>query len=128
MVASAEEVDDEPEEVQIEEERDTDVEPLRVAPDPGQPTETQLEEHRRTHLPFRLWCKWCVLGRGRGLQHLRGCLSLVATVGIDYFFITSGTVLTRREIIQQYEDLSRVRKTTRRTARRTRKGRPTATQ
>ena len=104
LMASAEEAeDDEPEEVQIEEERDADVEPLKTAPDPGQPTERQLEDHRRTHVPFRLWCKWCVLGRGRGLQHMRCTISLVPIVGI-YFFITSGGIKTRRELIKMYGD------------------------
>jgi hypothetical protein len=41
-----------------------------VAVDPGQPTKTQVEEHRtRGHVPYRSWCRWCNLGRGRSLQH-----------------------------------------------------------
>ena len=105
-IANTEEADgDEPEEIQIEEERDADVEPIRSAPDPGQPTAKQLEEHRKTHLPFRCWCKWCVLGRGRGLQHSKGVWSMIAIVGVDYFFITDAGVFTRKELLKQYEDL-----------------------
>ena len=52
------------EEVQLEDEHDEeDVAKLRSAPDPGQPTEQQPEEHRLTHMLFRQWCKWCVRGR-----------------------------------------------------------------
>ena len=56
-------------EVIIKDDVDEEVEPVRIAPDPGKPTERQIEEHRITHLPFRSWCRWCILGRGRGLQH-----------------------------------------------------------
>ena len=54
------------EEISIEAE-ETEVEPVKHAVDPGKPTEKQIEEHRMTHLPYRSWCRWCVLGRGRGL-------------------------------------------------------------
>ena len=30
--------------------------PKRTLPDPGQPTQQQLEDHRVDHLPFRSWC------------------------------------------------------------------------
>ena len=42
-----------------------EVEPVKPAADPGAPTAAQIEAHRLAHLPFRSWCKWCVLGRGR---------------------------------------------------------------
>ena len=60
---------EEGEEISIEAEAETEVEPVKTATDPGKPTDKQIEEHRITHLPFRSWCRWCVLGRGRGLQH-----------------------------------------------------------
>ncbi len=59
----------EDEEVKIQEEQEVEIDKLKHAADPGQPTQRQIDEHRRTHLPFRVWCKWCILGRGRGLQH-----------------------------------------------------------
>ena len=63
MVAAA--VDEEAGgEISIENEVDTEVEPVKMAPDPGQPTQRQVEDHRRAHIPYRLWCKWCVMGRG----------------------------------------------------------------
>ena len=33
--------------------------------DPRLPSEQEWEEHEMTHLPFRNWCKHCVLERGR---------------------------------------------------------------
>ena len=85
------------EEVQIEEET-TEVEVPRAAPDPGQPTARQIEEHRKLHLPFRSWCRWCVLGRGRGLQHRRRWGSIIPIVGLDYFFLTKGGVKKREDL------------------------------
>ena len=48
-------------EAHIEDDVDEEVEPVKAAPDPGQPSDKQVEEHRRTHIPYRSWCKWCVL-------------------------------------------------------------------
>ena len=66
--------------------------------DPGQPTPQQLEDHRRLHLPYRQWCKWCVQGRGRGSPRTRTPASNIAVIGVDYFFITSGGVMKRDEL------------------------------
>ena len=87
-------------EVQIEEEEE-EIQDPRVAHDPAQPTERQLSEHRVTHLPYRSWCKWCVLGRGRGIQHRRGQESTLPVIGIDYFFITSQGVRTTEEVMEE---------------------------
>ncbi len=85
-------------EVQIEED-ETEVMAPKEAPDPGKPTARQVALHRLTHLPFRLWCKWCVLGRGRGMQHRRllGGL-LIPILGLDYFFLTKGGVKKRDDL------------------------------
>ena len=39
------------EEINIEAEEDTEVEPVKKAADPGKPTDAQIAEHRMTHLP-----------------------------------------------------------------------------
>ena len=52
-------------------EGDEDVETSRIARDPKLPTAEQIEEHNCTHLPFRDWCSFCIMGRGRGNQHKR---------------------------------------------------------
>ena len=36
--------------------------PRRVAPDPGDPTSDEREDHNVDHLPFRSWCDACVEG------------------------------------------------------------------
>jgi hypothetical protein len=95
-----------PEEVHIETEPagDADVEQLKSVPDPGQPTEKEVEEHRTEgHQPFRSWCKFCVMGRGGTFHHknLRS-KSAIPRIGVDYFFITRGGVRKRDEL--EYPD------------------------
>ena len=31
---------------------------------PGEPTKLERIRHALTHLPYRAWCKLCVMGRG----------------------------------------------------------------
>ena len=71
-----------------------EAEPVRHVADPGAPSKKQVDEHRETHIPFRSWCKWCVLGRGRGTQHRKACTSTVPIVGVDGFFFAKGGVFT----------------------------------
>ena len=35
---------------------------IKLLPDPGRPTRSEIVEHYLTHLPFRPWCKHCVVG------------------------------------------------------------------
>ena len=55
------------EELEIEIDASQDVEPLRTGPSPELPSATAVEEHRHLHVPYRDWCKFCVMGRGTGL-------------------------------------------------------------
>ena len=84
------------EEIRIEEAED--VEPLKMAKDPKLPSAADVEIHERMHVPYRDWCKWCNLSRGRGmaLKHSRG--SAVPIVGVDYFFITGDGTMKRNEL------------------------------
>ena len=100
---------EEGEEVSIETGNDTEVEPVKVATDPGRPTERQIEEHRMTHIPFRSWCRWCVLGRGRGLQHRARPGSLIPVIGIDYYFLTSSGVKLKEELKMDDEQIDAAR-------------------
>ena len=87
------------EEIEIKDEGSEETENIKIAPDPGQPTARQVEEHRqRGHIPYRLWCKWCLMGRGRGAPHSKRGSSTIPIVGLDYFFITSGGVKFRKEL------------------------------
>jgi hypothetical protein len=84
------------EEISIED--DEDVEPLKMARDPKLPSPELVEAHNRIHLPYRSWCKWCNMGRGRGLPHMLTQGSAIPRVGIDYFFITGEGVKKRKEL------------------------------
>ena len=75
-----------------------EAERVKHATDPGALTATRVGGHRKTHTPSRSWYKWCVLGRGRGIQHRSSAgPSAVPIVGVDCFFLTNGGVFTRRE-------------------------------
>ena len=72
---------------------DKDAEPARYLPSEPTPSAKEVEEHRCSHIPFRSWCKWCMMGRGLGIQH-RGSSSssFIPIVGLDYFFINPGGI------------------------------------
>ena len=40
-----------------EDDEEEDCAPIRVAPEPGEPTADEVEAHRTTHLPYRNWCE-----------------------------------------------------------------------
>ena len=37
--------------------------------DPKKPSQAEINEHELTHLPFRSWCKHCIMGRGKESPH-----------------------------------------------------------
>ena len=39
---------------------------MRKATIPKKPNSSEVEDHRKSHLPYRNWCPWCVMGRGLG--------------------------------------------------------------
>ena len=81
----------EKDEVEVEIEGAEDTEPARHLPSEPAPTAKQVEEHRCSHIPFRSWCKWCMMGRGLGIQHRGGSSEpFIPIVALDYFFITPG--------------------------------------
>ena len=43
--------------------------PVKIARDPGAPTEQEVEEHNATHLPHRSWCPVCVKARSKEDPH-----------------------------------------------------------
>ncbi len=52
----------------IEENLDEEIRPMRQAIIPRKPDASEVEDHRKSHLPYRSWCPWCVMGRGLGEQ------------------------------------------------------------
>ncbi len=79
---------------------DGEVEPLKSAPSPQLPSPTEQEDHRLNHALYRSWCKFCVMGRGLGERRGRhtGRCHTIPRVGIDYFYITTGGLKSRKEI------------------------------
>ena len=56
--------------------------------DPGQPTPAEKEEHEKTHIPFRSWCRHCVRGGGKELPHNRVHEhSTIPEVHLDFVFM-----------------------------------------
>ena len=92
---------DEPHEDSAEE----DCGPKRVAPDPGMPTQSEIDDHNVDHLPFRSWCIPCVEGRATGEQHRRndGVASHVSKFAFDYMFVTKDKVILRDELTEEDE-------------------------
>ena len=88
----------EKDEVQVQDDIDEEVEPVKVSADPRLPSAEEVETHRCDHIPYRSWCKWCVMGRGRGEQHRQAEAPTIPRVGIDYFYITRGGVKKRNEL------------------------------
>ena len=66
---------------------------------PGEPSAQEEEDHRKTHIPFRSWCKFCVMGRGLGMPHTSSqSQSQIPRIGLDYFFITDAGVKKTDEL------------------------------
>ena len=73
--------------------------PRRALPDPGQPTQQQLDDHRIDHLPFRSWCPECVAGSATGEQHQKRCESKsILTISMDYLYLTKSRVVEREAL------------------------------
>ena len=55
--------------------------------DLSMPTKAEREEHDKTHLPFRSWCRHCVRGRGNELPHRSNqCETEGVEMSFDFFF------------------------------------------
>ena len=74
--------------VDFDEEPEEDAEPKKVLPDPGQPTQAEIDEHNVDHYPFRNWCEACVKGRGTGEAHNGSGESAIPVIAFDYLSIT----------------------------------------
>jgi hypothetical protein len=56
--------------------------------DPKKPSKEEVEEHWKTHLPYRNWCEVCVRGRGKEDPHRKsGEGSGLPEVHLDFCFI-----------------------------------------
>ena len=81
-----------------------DMAPKRISPDPGLPTEGEVDDHAVDHILFREWCQECVAGRGTGEQHRsREGRHAVPTIAFDYLCVTNKKI-RRREGLEEGED------------------------
>ena len=56
--------------------------------DPKKPSKEDVDEHDKTHLPFRSWCRHCVRGRGKEMAHHRAEeTSGFREINLDFFFM-----------------------------------------
>ena len=77
---------------------DQDCAQKRVAPDPGMPTQSEIDDHNIDHWPYRCWCEHCVRGRATGEPHMPGPVSQIPVIAFDYLFITRGKILKKEEL------------------------------
>ena len=58
---------------------------------PNMPTQKEIEEHEISHCPYRAWCRFCVMGRGKADPHRRHEEGdpAVGTISCDYCFMGS---------------------------------------
>ena len=79
----------------------------RVLPDPGEPTESQREDHRACgHIPYRTWCRACVEGRSTGEQHrARSQKRDICVFSFDYLFLDVSGQVVKRDAMQSMEDV-----------------------
>ena len=60
------------------------------APAPYTPTQEERERHEISHWPYRAWCKFCIMGRGKNLDHSRMDAELmhdIDTISIDFMYL-----------------------------------------
>ncbi len=71
----------------------------KVSPDPGEPTVSQIEDHRACgHWPFRSWCPECIRGRGGCEQHRRRTEArAICVFSFDYLHLDEAGNVIRRE-------------------------------
>ena len=79
----------------------------RVLPDPGEPTASQIEDHRACgHVPYRSWCGECVKGRSTGEQHRhRTGERRICVFSLDYLYLDKSGKQIKGEALANMEDV-----------------------
>ncbi len=62
---------------------ETEIEPVKIAPSPVLPSAPEVEEHRVTHAQYRSWCRECVEGKALGEQRGRASDDGVITMQLE---------------------------------------------
>ena len=61
---------------------------MKRVQDPRTPSKEEREDHEKTHLPFRSWCRHCVRGRGKQLPHREGAQEITTDeIHMDFGFL-----------------------------------------
>ena len=55
-----------------EEEAEHGARTTKKVQDPREPFKEERDEHEKSHLPYRSWCRHCVRGRGKQMPHCEG--------------------------------------------------------
>ena len=65
-----------------------DEEKVKRMNDPRKPTVQEVDDHNRTHLPYRNWCPHCVQVKGKDLDHRKSVEGErgLAEFSFDYCF------------------------------------------
>ena len=68
-----------------------EVQPCKQVKRPTAPTQSELDEHRVDHLPYRDWCPECVEGFGRESPHISSSVksAWIPVISCDYLFVTT---------------------------------------
>jgi hypothetical protein len=59
-------------ELDVEDEAEKGKRDAHKMTDPRRPSELEVEEHAKTHLPYRSWCRHCFRRRCKNMDHRRG--------------------------------------------------------
>ena len=82
--------------------------PVKVA-DPKLPTQTEIDEHNLTHLPFRNWCRHCIRGKERSADHrVEARHDGMAEVHMDYCFMNTADGEVKHTILVAREKFTRM--------------------
>ena len=90
-------------EIQYDEE---DIQPRTSVPTPAMPTQSDIDEHRIDHIPYRSWCSDCVEGHGREWKHTSSgnVKRTVPLIPCDYLFNLAKNVYTHDELYVESGD------------------------
>ena len=71
----------------------------------SKPTQREREEHEATHVPFRDWCAYCMMGRGRTHHHIAKQKSEDQSrrpiIAMDYFFMRMESSPSAQAILEE---------------------------
>ncbi len=65
----------------------------KAACQPCKPTQEEVDLHNVTHVPFRNWCPFCVMGKAKANPHFKRddtAVDVANVVSIDYAFLGTG--------------------------------------